>query len=76
MKVIGISFVLLLALMGVAAALDFFGGSPDLNASIRNIFNPFLVMETIEMVIFIFIVLCVFIPPVRQFFQKRNKSKQ
>ncbi|MFS0637816.1 hypothetical protein AB1K84_18090 [Mesobacillus foraminis] len=56
MKILGISLMILVSLMGMSFTIDIFLGF-DLKTSIRNAMSPFKVMEFVEFMIFLLFVI-------------------
>lgn len=76
MKIVGISILLLLSLMGVSISFDTLVGNSSWNTSIKNTINPFYVMETPELVLFYLFLLLTLVTPVRLFFQKKKQKQR
>jgi hypothetical protein len=79
MKIIGISILMLVLLAGFSLGMDIFLGF-DVNTSVKNALNPFLVMETAELNMCFLFLFFVVVSPIRSFFRKRkeeaNKDKK
>jgi hypothetical protein len=73
LKILGISILLLGLLAGFSLGIDILLGS-DLNTSLKNALNPFLVMAPAELVIFILLLLFLVAGPVRSFFRKKKQE--
>lgn len=71
MKMIGIPIVLLLMLTGLSFGIDMLQGF-DLKASLYNAVNPFLVMETPELAVFIFFLFCFMMDVFLDYYKKRK----
>ncbi len=70
MKILGIFILVLGLLVGITLGMDILLGY-DLNTSLKHAFNPFLVMEVPEFIIFLFFLYFLVSPPVRSFFRKK-----
>ncbi|WP_404406882.1 hypothetical protein [Jeotgalibacillus malaysiensis] len=73
MKILGISIVILVFLIGFSLVMDILLGF-DLYTSIHNNLNPFLVMEVPELVLFFFLIIYLLAASARRFFKKKKKG--
>jgi hypothetical protein len=73
MKILGISMVVLVFLIGFSLVMDILIGF-DLYTSINNNVNPFLVMEVPELVLFFLLIIYLVAAPARPFFKKKKKG--
>ena len=71
MKILGIFILVLGLLVVISLGMDILLGF-DLNTSLKNAFNPFLVMEVPEFIILLFFLYFLVAPPVRSFFRKKK----
>ncbi|TDL32736.1 hypothetical protein E2R51_08660 [Jeotgalibacillus sp. S-D1] len=71
MDVLGISVLILLLLIGLSLVLDLMVGL-HFRTSVIHVFNPFLVMEVPELIIFFFLMIA---PFVYWFIKKIRKSR-
>ncbi|MDQ0300247.1 hypothetical protein J2S78_002694 [Salibacterium salarium] len=75
MKTLGIT----LLMFGLLACLSFgldMGMGDNMNTALRNVFNPFQVMELIELFILTFFILMFFVETIFLFIKKRKKRHQ
>ncbi|MDE3837842.1 hypothetical protein C0966_00270 [Bacillus methanolicus] len=73
MKNIGIAILMMGLLMGLSLGIDILQGF-DISTALRNAFNPFLLMEVIELFILFLFIFTLLIKPVLFFFQKRKEQ--
>ncbi|MET1031029.1 hypothetical protein [Domibacillus tundrae] len=73
MKVIGISILMIVLLAGVSLSIDILLGF-DVNTSVKNALNPFLVMKKAEVSIFLLFLLFLVVGSIRSFFRKRKEE--
>ncbi|MBT2758768.1 hypothetical protein J7E71_23120 [Mesobacillus foraminis] len=71
MKILGISLMILVSLMGMSFTIDIFLGF-DLKTSIRNAMSPFKVMEFVEFMIFLLFVIILLGKSLVGFFKKKK----
>ncbi|MFY3792322.1 hypothetical protein ACOQFO_11670 [Ureibacillus sp. MALMAid1270] len=75
LKIFGISILMSGLLIGFSIGMDILLGF-DLKTSFKNATNPFLVMETTEIVIFYFLIIIWAACSIRLFLIKRSKKQQ
>lgn len=73
MKVIGISILMMVLLAGISLSMDILLGF-DVNTSVKNALNPFFVMETAELSIFVLYLFFVTLGPILSFYRKRKEE--
>ncbi|WP_224773264.1 MULTISPECIES: hypothetical protein [Bacillaceae] len=73
MKMIAIPIVMMLMLTGISFGIDILQGF-ELRTSLLNAVNPFLVMETPELAVFIFFLFCFIIDAFVSFYKKRKNE--
>ncbi|OLN21436.1 hypothetical protein BTO30_15075 [Domibacillus antri] len=74
MKNLGIALLLWTALVLFSLSVDVFLGF-GFTTSLRNAFNPFLVMDIAEMVIFAVFIFFLVVVPLVSFFRKKMKEQ-
>ncbi|MFC3884486.1 hypothetical protein ACFOU2_13620 [Bacillus songklensis] len=73
MKIFGITILTMGLLMGFSLSMDILLGF-DIITSLKNAFNPFLVMEAAEMCVLFFFIFLLVIESILLFFQKRKEE--
>ncbi|MCP3764766.1 hypothetical protein NLX67_20765 [Domibacillus sp. A3M-37] len=73
MKIMGVSLLMTVLLGILSLSIDVLSGF-DVATSIRNSLNPFYVMETAELVIFVVFLFFIVAGPVLSFFRKRKEE--
>ncbi|WP_010281230.1 hypothetical protein [Bacillus timonensis] len=71
MKIIGISLLIMVCLMGFSFGLDYLQGY-DLNTTIRNAVSPFQVMDAAEVIVLFSFVLTIMGELFHYFYKKRK----
>ncbi|MDQ0857753.1 hypothetical protein [Bacillus sp. V2I10] len=71
MKMIAIPIVMMMMLTGISFGIDILQGF-ELRTSLFNAVNPFLVMETPELAVFIFFLFCFVMDAFLTFYRKRK----
>ncbi|EIJ82178.1 hypothetical protein PB1_04560 [Bacillus methanolicus PB1] len=73
MKNIGIAILMMGLLMGLSLGIDILLGF-DITTALRKVFNPFLLMEVIELFIVVLFIFLLVIGSLLSFFQKRREQ--
>ncbi|RSL34724.1 hypothetical protein D7Z54_02470 [Salibacterium salarium] len=75
MKTLGITLLMFGLLTGLSFGLNI-GMGDKMNTALRNVLNPFQVMELIEVFILTFFILMFFVETIFLFIKKRKKRHQ